>query len=66
MTDHFSDCIRMTEDIVRKHVVGNEKVIEALMVDLVKVIGEYAIAEIKELNLRTSELLSEALRGKKQ
>ena len=66
MTDHFSDCMRMVEDVVRKHVVGNEHSVNAMMTDLTKVVGEYAIAEIKELNLRTSELLSEALRGKKQ
>lgn len=55
----------MTEDVVRKH-VSNEKIVERLMIDLVKVIGEYAVAEIKELNLRTNEMLTEALRGKKQ
>lgn len=65
MTDHFSDCTHMMEDVVRKH-VNDEQIVDRLMFDLVQVVGNYAVAEIKELNLRTNEMLTEALRGKKQ
>jgi hypothetical protein len=65
MTDHFSDCTHMMEDVVRKH-IHDEQIVDRLMFDLVQVVGNYAVAEIKELNLRTNEMLTEALRGKKQ
>ena len=65
MNDHFSDCIRMVEDVVHKH-VHDELAVAELMLDLTKIIGNYAILEIKELNQRTNSILKSAVDNKEE
>jgi len=55
----------MMEDAVHKH-VHDGIVINGLMADLIKIVGEYAVTEIKELNLRTNSILKSAVEKKEE
>jgi hypothetical protein len=57
-SDNFSVCVSKIEDIVHNHVL-DEAVVKELMVDLIKVVGEYGIAEIKDMRDRSTEVLKE-------
>jgi hypothetical protein len=48
------------EVIVRKN-VDDEFTVDQLMLSLTKVVADYAITEIKDLNLRTNEILKKAM-----
>jgi hypothetical protein len=60
MEDHFTKCVKNMEVIVRKN-VDDEFTVDQLMLSLTKVVADYAITEIKDLNLRTNEILKKAM-----
>jgi hypothetical protein len=65
MDDHFSKCIKKIGDVVTRH-VSNPVTANDIMLEIIKIVGDYAITEIKELNLRTNEILTNVTKMEKK
>jgi hypothetical protein len=63
MDDNFSVCVSRLEDVVHNHVLDST-VIDRLMVDLIRVVGEYGIAEIKDVRDTVNRTFMELFNNK--
>jgi len=65
MEDHFTKCVNKIGSIVEEY-MPDETTSNEVMLAIIQVVADYAITEIKDLNLRTNEILRKTMETKNE